>query len=54
MDPTGPFGMAVFEASDQAEVPAIMENDPSIKQGLNRFLVYPLKIGAAQGPRSIQ
>jgi len=50
--PDGPFGMGVFEATDEAEVRAILEQDPTVKAGLNRFELYPMRIGAAQGPRS--
>jgi len=50
--PDGPFGMGVFETTDEAEVRAIMEQDPTVKAGLNRFELYPMRIGAAQGPRS--
>ena len=50
--PDGAFGMAVFETADEAEVRAIMEEDPTVKAGLNRFEVYPMRVGAAQAPRS--
>jgi len=52
IDPHGPFGMGVFEAESEAEVRAIMEEDPTVKAGLNRFELYPMRIGAAQGPRA--
>lgn len=51
MDPKGAFGMAVFEAGDEAEVRAIMENDPTVKAGLNTFEIHAMRVGAAQGSR---
>jgi uncharacterized protein len=48
MAPGGPFGMAVFEAENESEVRAIMENDPTVKVGLNTFEMYPMRVGAAQ------
>lgn len=51
MAATGAFGMAVFEAADEAEVRAIMEKDPTVKAGLNRFELSAMRIGAAQGSR---
>lgn len=49
MAPTGAFGMAVFEAADEAEVRGILQNDPTVRAGLNRFEIHPMRIGAAQG-----
>lgn len=46
----GAFGMAVFEASDEAEVRQVLENDPTIVSKLNSFEVHPMRLGAAQGP----
>jgi uncharacterized protein YciI len=51
MVPAGAFGMAVFEASDEAEVRQVLENDPSVLARLNRFEIYPMRIGAVQGSR---
>src|SRR5271168_3349058 len=48
MAPTGAFGMAVFEAADEAEVRGILENDPTVKAGLNTFEIHPMRVGAAQ------
>jgi uncharacterized protein YciI len=52
MAPEGAFGMAVFEVTDEAELREIAENDPSVLAGLNKFEWYPMKLGAAQGPRA--
>jgi hypothetical protein len=47
----GAYGMAVFEAADEAEVRWILEKDPSVVSGLNTFEIYPMRVGAAQGSR---
>jgi uncharacterized protein YciI len=49
MAPGGAFGMAVFEVADEAEVRAVLENDPTVLAGLNRFEIHPMRVGAAQG-----
>jgi uncharacterized protein len=51
LDPTYPFGMAVFEVEDESEIQLLMNNDPSVLCGLNQFTVVPMKLGAAQGFR---
>jgi hypothetical protein len=47
----GAFGMAVFEANDEAEVREALENDPSVLAHLNTFEIFPMRVGAAQGPQ---
>jgi uncharacterized protein YciI len=43
---TGPeaFGIAIFEATDEAEAQAIAAADPAVAEGLMRFELYPFKI----------
>jgi uncharacterized protein len=48
MATSGPFGMAVFEVNDEAEARRIIENDPTVRAGLNTFELYPMRLGAAQ------
>jgi uncharacterized protein len=45
----GAFGMAVFEVADEAEAQQFLENDPTALVGLNKFEIYPMRVGAAQG-----
>jgi uncharacterized protein YciI len=52
MAPEGAFGMAVLEGADEAELRAIMENDPTVRASLNKFELHPMKLGAAQGSRA--
>jgi hypothetical protein len=54
MAPAGAFGMAVFEATDQAEVQQFLENDPSVRAKLNTFEVHPMRLGGAQGSGSTE
>jgi uncharacterized protein YciI len=49
LDPTDNFGMAVLEVADEAEVRGLLENDPTISAGMNRFSVHPMVVGAARG-----
>jgi len=49
MDTHGPYGMGVFEVADEAEARSIMDADPTIVAGLNRYELYPMRIGGAQG-----
>ena len=45
----GAFGMAVFEVKDETELRQFMENDPTVRAGLNRFEFHPMRVAAAQG-----
>jgi uncharacterized protein len=49
MAPGGAFGMAVFEVADEAEVRRVLESDPTVLAGLNKFEIHPMRVGAAQG-----
>lgn len=51
LDPSHPFGMAVFEVESETEVVQLLNGDPSVSCGLNRFTVTPMKLGAAQSSR---
>jgi hypothetical protein len=56
MAPAGAFGMAVFEVADEADVRGVLENDPTVREGLNTFEIYPMRVGAAHrfGPEEKQ
>jgi uncharacterized protein len=49
MAPGGAFGMAVLEVDNEAEARKFGEADPSVKGGLNRFEVYPMRVTGARG-----
>ena len=49
LDPTDNFGMAVMEVADEAEARGLLENDPTILAGMNRFSVHSMVVGAARG-----
>jgi uncharacterized protein YciI len=46
--PEGAFGMSVLEVADEAEARALCENDPSVKAGMNRWEVYPMRVAGAR------
>jgi len=45
----GAFGLAVLEVADEAEARQILENDPTVRAGLMKFELYPMKVAGAQG-----
>jgi uncharacterized protein YciI len=49
MAPEGAFGMAVFEAADEPAVRKVMDEDPSVLSGMNRYEIYPMIVGALRG-----
>jgi uncharacterized protein YciI len=38
------FGVAIFEAEDEAAALKIMENDPAVKNGVMTATLYPYKV----------
>lgn len=48
---TGAFGMAVFEVAEESEARQFIENDPTIRAGLNTFELSPMFVaeGRAKG-----
>jgi uncharacterized protein YciI len=48
---TGPetFGLAIFEAEDEAAARKIMEADPAISSGLMKGELFPYKIALMRG-----
>jgi uncharacterized protein YciI len=43
------FGMGVLEVADEADARQIMDADPTIVAGLNRYQIAPMRGGAARG-----
>ncbi len=48
----GAFGMAVFEVENEAEARSIADNDPTIMSKLHTYTICPMRVGAAQGPKT--
>ncbi len=48
----GPFGVGILEVENEAEARSFGENDPSVRAGLNRFEIHPMKVSAAQAKES--
>ena len=46
--PDGAFGLAVLEVEGEVEARRFGEGDPSVKGGLNRFELYPMRVPAAR------
>ncbi|MFZ0960551.1 MAG: YciI family protein [Terriglobia bacterium] len=44
----GAFGLAVLEVETEAEALQFGEGDPSVKAGLNRFEISPMRVAAAR------
>lgn len=46
--PVDAFGMAVLEVADEAEARSMLDNDPSVRGGLNRYEIFPILVAAAR------
>ena len=44
----GAFGVGILEVADEAEARHFGENDPSVRAGLNRFEIYPMRVAASR------
>jgi len=48
MAPGGAFGVGILEVDDEAEARRFGENDPSVRGGLNRWEIYPMRVSASR------
>lgn len=48
MAPGGAFGMGVMTVSGEAEARRIMDDDPTVRAGLNRYEISPMTVAAAR------
>jgi len=48
----GAFGLAVLEVDSEEEARQFGEGDPSVRAGLNRFEIYPMRVSAARAKES--
>jgi uncharacterized protein len=44
-----PFGMGVIQAVDEVAAREILDGDPTVRMGLNRYELSPMRVGAARG-----
>jgi uncharacterized protein YciI len=44
----GTFGVGILEVADEAEARQFGENDPSVRAGMNRFEIYPMRVANAR------
>jgi uncharacterized protein YciI len=49
MAASGGYGMGVFEVENEEEARKLMEADPTMKSGLNKFELAPMRVGEARG-----
>jgi uncharacterized protein len=52
LDPQEGFGMAVIEATDEAAARAMLEADPTVRSGMNKFTIAPMVVGASRAHTS--
>ncbi|HVE85651.1 MAG TPA: YciI family protein [Myxococcales bacterium] len=45
----GAFGMGVFAVEDEAEARRIIDGDPTVRAGLNRYELSPMRVSTARG-----
>ena len=38
------FGLVVLRTADKEEAVALMENEPSVKQGVHTYRIYPMRV----------
>lgn len=48
MATTGAFGLAVLEVDNEAEALRFGEGDPSVRAGMNRFEICPMRVSGAR------
>jgi uncharacterized protein YciI len=48
LDPANNFGMGVLEVRDFSEAQQLLEQDPTVLAGMNRFQISPMVVGAAR------
>jgi len=48
MAASGAFGLAVLEVESEAEAHRFGEEDPSVRAGLNRFEISPMRVSGAR------
>jgi len=44
----GAFGVGILEVAGEADAMLIMRNDPSVRGGLNRFELSPMRVPASR------
>jgi len=44
----GAFGLAILDVADEAEARRFGDDDPSVRAGLNRFEIHPMRVVASR------
>jgi len=48
MAQSGAFGLAVLEVDSEEEAQRFGDGDPSVRAGLNKFEIHPMRVSAAR------
>jgi uncharacterized protein len=48
----GAFGVGVLEVDNEEDAQRFGEGDPSVRAGLNRFEIHPMRVSAARAKES--
>ena len=43
LDPIGAYGLGIIEVDDEDQARVFAEDDPTVKSGLNRIEIYPMR-----------
>jgi len=52
MASSGAFGLGILEVDSEHEARRFGEGDPSVRAGLNKFEIYPMRVSAARAKQS--
>jgi uncharacterized protein YciI len=47
----GAFGLGILEVDSEEEARQFGEGDPSVRAGLNKFEIFPMRVSAARAKR---
>ena len=48
----GSYGFGILDVADLAEAETMIQNDPTVRSGLNRYTLAPMMLGGAQAPQT--
>ena len=52
MASTGAFGLGILEVDDEQQARQFGEGDPSVRAGMNKFEIHPMRVSAARAKQS--
>ncbi len=51
LDPKGPWGLGIVEAEDEAAARGLFAEDPTVREGLNRIEIAPIRVAGMRKDR---